>query len=94
MAVFHCRLSEEIPHDMDPEIRADHRARHGTYLRELRETGVLVHLWRIVGTRDDLAVIRADDPAELHAVLAAAPLFPYLEIEVTPLVEHPDHPGA
>ncbi|MGD7002029.1 muconolactone Delta-isomerase family protein [Corynebacterium halotolerans] len=90
MSIFHVLLSEQIPHDMDPEIRADHRDRHRTYLRELREAGVLLHSWRAVGTRDDLAVFRVADSAELHAVLLAAPLFDFLRMEITALVEHPD----
>lgn len=90
MAQFHCRITEAIPHNMDPEIRADHLARHGAYLRQLREAGVLRQLWRSAGTRVDLAVVEVADPGELHEVWSQAPLFRYLNIEITALVEHPD----
>lgn len=90
MAQFHCHITEQIPYDMDPEIRADHLARHGAYLRQLREAGILRHLWRGAGKRVDIAVVEVADPGELHEVLSQAPLFRYLSIEVTALVEHPD----
>ncbi|QGU08068.1 Muconolactone Delta-isomerase [Corynebacterium occultum] len=90
MVIFHVRLNERIPYDMDPELRADHVQRHGEALRELAAAGVLKHCWREAGTRSDIAVFQAADPAELHEILGSLPLFRFLTTEVTVLMPHPD----
>lgn len=90
MALFHCRITHQIPPDMDPRIRADHLARHARYLRELAAAGVLRHLWRAAGTGTDIAVIDAVELDRLDEILSRAPLHRYLKIEATALVDHPD----
>lgn len=93
MAQFHCRITSQIPPDMDPRIRADHLARNASYLRELYEAGVVRHLWRAAGTGSDIAVLEAADSDGLHELLSRAPLFRYLRIEATALADHPDLRG-
>ncbi|MGP6172535.1 muconolactone Delta-isomerase [Corynebacterium sp. A21] len=90
MAIFHCRFTEALPSDMDPEIRADHLERHRRALRSLQDEGILRHCWRAAGTRTDILVLEVADPGELHERLHALPLFRVAEVEISALVPHPD----
>lgn len=88
MAIFHCRFTEALPADMDPEIRADHHERHARMLRSLEDEGVLQHRWRAAGTRTDILVFEVVDPGELHERLRVLPLFRFASVEVLALVPH------
>jgi len=53
-----------------------------------------VHLWRVVGRYSNISVFDVDSPDELHDILWTLPLFPYMQVQVTPLAQHPSasHP--
>lgn len=57
--------------------------------RELIARGVIHRIWRLPGTTDNVGIWRAADASELHSHLAALPLFPYMQVQVTPLAIHP-----
>jgi len=59
----------------------------------LAETGQLVRLWRVPGQRANWGLWRAANATELHEALTSLPLWPYMDIEVTALAEHPNDPG-
>ncbi|MCA9713181.1 MAG: muconolactone Delta-isomerase family protein [Myxococcales bacterium] len=56
---------------------------------ELQRAGAWLHLWRVVGENSNYSVFDVRDHDELHALLSSLPLFPYLELRVTPLALHP-----
>ncbi|MBO3744775.1 muconolactone Delta-isomerase family protein [Streptosporangiaceae bacterium NEAU-GS5] len=70
------------------------RGRRGEQVRtrELGEQGRLRRLWRLPGQGRALGLWRARDTAEMGEMLASLPLSPWLEVEVTPLTEHPSDP--
>jgi muconolactone D-isomerase len=43
----------------------------------------------VAGKFSNISVFDVKDPAELHEVLNSLPLYPFMEIEVTPLCKHP-----
>jgi muconolactone D-isomerase len=59
------------------------------YGMEARRNGKQLHIWRKAGAYAAVAVWDVEDNDELHEILSHLPLFPFLEIAVTPLVEHP-----
>lgn len=87
--LFHARMDVRIPHDLDSEVRADIVAREKEYAQHLQRTGKWRHLWRIVGEYSNISVFDVDTPDELHNLISGLPLFPYMEIKVTPLATHP-----
>lgn len=87
--LFHVRMDVHIPLDMDPEIRADVVAREKAYSQELQRSGKWPHLWRIVGEYSNISVFDVASNDELHDLLSGLPLFPYMDIRVTPLATHP-----
>ena len=67
------------------EIKALEKA----YSQELQRDGRWVHLWRVVGEYANYSVFDVSSNDELHQLLSALPLFPYMDIHVTPLAQHP-----
>jgi muconolactone D-isomerase len=91
--LFHARMDVNIPHDLDPDVRADIVAREKAYSQELQRSGKWPHLWRIVGEYSNISVFDVESPDELHDLLSGLPLFPYMDISVTPLATHPSDIG-
>jgi muconolactone D-isomerase len=92
--LFHARMDVHIPHDLDPETRADVVAREKAYSQELQRSGKWPHLWRIVGEYSNVSVFDVGSTDELHELLSGLPLFPYMDIKVTPLATHPSDIGS
>jgi muconolactone D-isomerase len=65
------------------------KTREKAYSQELQRDGRWVHLWRVVGEYANYSVFDVGSNDELHQLLSALPLFPYMEIHVTPLAQHP-----
>jgi muconolactone D-isomerase len=83
------RMDVRIPTDSDPKQMDDIKAREKAYSQELQRDGRWVHLWRVVGEYANYSVFDVGSNDELHQLLSALPLFPYMEIHVTPLAQHP-----
>jgi muconolactone D-isomerase len=75
--------------DLDQATAADLRDRERARALELQRAGKWHHLWRVVGRRANVSVLNAYDHDDLHAMLVSLPLFPYLDIKVTALAQHP-----
>ena len=86
--LFAVRMNVDLPADMEPQARADLLAREKEYSQQLQRKGKWPHIWRIVGHYANLSVFDVEDNNELHDLLWALPLFPYMTIEVTPLTRH------
>ena len=87
--LFHTRMDVHLPHDLDPEVRADLVAREKAYSQELQRSGTWPHLWRIVGKYSNVSVFDLGGHDELHELLSGLPLFPYMRIAATPLATRP-----
>jgi len=83
------RMDVNIPLDM-PKERADAvKAEEREYSQQLQRDGRWAHLWRVVGEYSNYSVFDVADNDELHTLLSGLPLFPYMDIKVTPLAMHP-----
>jgi muconolactone D-isomerase len=91
--LYHVRMDVRPPHGMDPamfdRLKAEEKARAEALQRE----GKWVHLWRIAGQYSNVSVFDVGSHDELHAILSTLPLFPFMEISVTPLARHPSAIG-
>lgn len=87
--LFQVIMDVRIPHNADPahidRLKAEEKAR----AHELQASGTWRHLWRVVGAYRNVSIFDVTDNAALHDVLMGLPLFPYMEISVTPLCRHP-----
>lgn len=83
------RMDVNLPLDM-PQERADAiKAQEKEYSQQLQRDGRWVHLWRVVGEYSNYSLFDVRDNDELHELLSGLPLFPYIDIKVTPLAKHP-----
>lgn len=75
----------DVPADeLAPLLAAEDRR-----ARELIAEGTLVRIWRVPGTRANVGLWSAPSAGALHDALASLPLWPWFEISVEPLAEHP-----
>jgi muconolactone D-isomerase len=87
--LFHVHMIVRIPHDLPAAEAEAIKAREKAYSQELQRSGQWVHLWRVVGEYANISIFDAKSNDDLHQLLSALPLFPYMEIKVTPLAIHP-----
>jgi muconolactone D-isomerase len=85
--LVHMRVS--LPTDLDEAISADLKSREKALAQELQRDGRWKELWRVVGEYANYSVFDVRDHDELHELLSSLPLFPYMEVRVTPLARHP-----
>ena len=88
MALFHVRMDVDIPRDLDPDVRAETVAKEKAYSQDLQRQGKWPHIWRIVGRYSNISIFDVESADELHEILWGLPLFPYMNVEVTPLTKH------
>ncbi|MBD8868014.1 muconolactone Delta-isomerase [Nocardioides donggukensis] len=87
--LFHVRMDVSVPHDMDPDARADLLAREKARAEEIQRSGKWPQLWRVVGEYANISIFDVDSTDELHDLLSSLPLFGFMRIKVTPLAHHP-----
>ena len=87
--LFHVRMDVRIPHGADPvridELKRVEKERSQTLQRE----GKWRHLWRMSGQYSNISIFDVADTQELHDLVSTLPLFPFMEISITPLNRHP-----
>ena len=89
MPLFHVAMEVRLPHDMPAAQADDIRSREKAYAQEVQRAGKWPHLWRVAGRYANISIFDVADADELHTILSSLPLFPYMDIRVTPLARHP-----
>ncbi|MHA7291991.1 muconolactone Delta-isomerase [Arthrobacter sp. MDT3-24] len=87
--LYMVRMDVNLPPDMPTNQAEAIKAKEREYAQELQCDGRWVHLWRVVGEYSNYSVFDVADNDELHSLLSGLPLFPYMDIKVTPLAKHP-----
>ncbi|KQQ60292.1 muconolactone delta-isomerase [Pseudomonas sp. Leaf127] len=87
--LFHVRMTVKLPADMPAEQAARLKADEKELAQRLQREGTWRHLWRIAGLYANFSVFDVPDNQALHDTLMQLPLYPYMDIEVTPLCRHP-----
>ncbi|MFC4166472.1 muconolactone Delta-isomerase [Teichococcus aestuarii] len=87
--LFHVQMEVRLPHDMPAAQADDIKAREKAVAQDLQRQGKWPHLWRVAGRYANISIIDVPDADALHALLSSLPLFPYMDIQVTPLARHP-----
>ncbi|MDW6063218.1 muconolactone Delta-isomerase family protein [Streptomyces sp. FXJ1.4098] len=82
-------MAVALPPDMDPELKASVIAAEREYAQKLQHAGEWLHLWRCVGQYSNLSIFDVTDNDRLNEILWGLPLFPHMDITVTPLARHP-----
>ena len=87
--LFLVHMIVNIPASLPAQEAADIKAKEKEYSQKLQREGKWPHIWRVVGEYANYSVFEAEDNDELHTMLSNLPLFPYMQIKVTPLAKHP-----
>ncbi|WP_027209962.1 muconolactone Delta-isomerase [Burkholderia sp. WSM2232] len=87
--LFQVRMDVNLPPDMPAHIVDEIRSREKAYSQELQKSGKWRHIWRVAGEYANYSIFDVESNAQLHDILIALPLFPYMKISVTPLCRHP-----
>ncbi len=87
--LFMVNIEVSIPADLPQKDKDDLRTRENSRAMELIHAKKIRRIWRIVGQVANFSVWEADSPEELHANLGSLPMYPYMKVSVTPLIQHP-----
>jgi muconolactone D-isomerase len=88
--LFLAEMEVHLPLDMPSEELEELKAREREYSHAAQRDGRWPHLWRVAARYANVSVLDVDSVDELHELLSGLPLFPYLDIRVTPLARHPN----
>ncbi len=87
--LFLVRMDVKIPHDLPAEQANEIKAREKAYSQDLQRDGRWKHIWRVTGEYSNYSIFDVSSNDELHNLLQALPLYPFMKISVTPLSQHP-----
>jgi len=82
-------MDVRIPLGFDKEEANRLKARKKERFQELQRVGKWRHIWRVVGRYANVSIFDVESNSELHDILTTLPLFPFMEMKVTPLCRHP-----
>ncbi|CAN7352518.1 muconolactone Delta-isomerase [Bosea sp. LjRoot9] len=87
--LFHVEMDVRLPHDL-PIDKADAlKKTERERAQDLQALGKWRHLWRVAGRYANISIFDVSGAEELHQILSTLPLFPFMEISVSPLCRHP-----
>jgi muconolactone D-isomerase len=94
---FLADMRTEVPEGTSESEVENTKRREALRAAELAKEGHLLRLWKPPvqeGEWRTLGLWSADDAAQLQEVLSSLPLHVWMTVEVTPLLPHPNDPGA
>jgi muconolactone D-isomerase len=83
------QMEVRVPHDADPACLDRLKAHEKARAQDLQRDGKWIHLWRVAGRYANVSVFDVADHDELHTILSTLPLFPFMDVTITPLARHP-----
>jgi muconolactone D-isomerase len=87
--LFQVEMDVRLPHDFPAEkadaLKQTERAR----AQDLQRAGIWRHLWRVAGRYSNVSIFDVSGPQDLHDILSSLPLFPFMDMRITPLCRHP-----
>ncbi|ADU35148.1 Muconolactone delta-isomerase [Variovorax paradoxus EPS] len=86
---FMLNIDFTMPAHFTPQEALALRGLENAHALALMEQKVLLGIWRVVGRTSNFSLWQAPTLEALHATLSALPMFPFMKIQVTPLIEHP-----
>jgi len=88
MGEYLIQMQINIPPDMPDSQLADLRAREKERGLQLRAEGTIKRVWRVPGRVANIGYWEAPDATVLHDKISSLPMFPWLDVHVTPLAQH------
>lgn len=88
--LFLARMDVTFPESMDAATKADFQAQEKEYSGNLQSKGLMKGIWRVVGEYANYSIFDVEGHDELHEILSGFPMFPYMNVNITPLAKHPN----
>jgi muconolactone D-isomerase len=85
---FLVEIDVRLPGDLEQSRRAELLRAEAVRGGELATAGVIRAIWRVPGRLANRGIWSAPDATSLHEAIASLPLWPYLDVTVTPLAHH------
>ncbi|KWR91078.1 muconolactone Delta-isomerase [Cupriavidus sp. IDO] len=86
--LFMAEMTVRIPASLDPQFVEKLKQDEKAMSQRLQREGKWRHLWRVAGQYANVSIFDVSGNDELHTLLTELPLYPYMEIKVTPLAQH------
>jgi len=85
-------IKTEIEHmpNMDQETFQSMVRKQWSYVLELKKNGKFDSAYRMAGRKGGIAIADIESAGELNKILSMMPLYPWLKVEVIPLVTMED----
>ena len=96
-AEFLTTFTVAVPEGTPAERVAETEAQEAQRARELAHQGHLLRLWKLPaqhGASRALGLWRARDGVDMQVILKSLPMDPWMEVETTPLTQHPNDPAT
>jgi muconolactone D-isomerase len=87
--LFKVEMIVALPRDMAPEEADRLKAAEKEKFQELQRAGTWRHIWRVVGQYANVSIFDVESNQQLHDILTALPLYPFMTVTVTALCRHP-----
>lgn len=87
--LFMVEMVVNPPLDIDKDEFEALKATEKARAEELQNNGKWRHLWRVTGQYANVSIFDVADAQELHDILMGLPLYPFMDVHVTSLCQHP-----
>ena len=87
--LFQVEMDVRLPYDFPAEKAEAFKHTERARAQELQRAGIWRHLWRVAGRYSNVSIFDVSGPQDLHDILSSLPLFPFMDMRITPLCRHP-----
>ena len=87
--LFKVDMTVKIPLGYPADELEDIKQREKAYSQQLQREGTWRHIWRVAGLYANVSIFDVRDADQLHQILMALTLYPFMEIRVEALCRHP-----
>ncbi|WP_142501928.1 muconolactone Delta-isomerase [Klebsiella sp. 2680] len=87
--LFKVEMTVNIPPGLPADEIEEIKLREKNYSQQLQREGKWRHIWRVAGLYANVSIFDVQDVDELHQILMALPLYPFMQIRVEALCRHP-----
>jgi muconolactone D-isomerase len=86
---FLVEIEVNLPPGLDTDSRRELQAAEFERGSALAQDGVIRAIWRVPGRLANRGIWTTADATTLHDAVSSLPMWPYMDVAVTPLAAHP-----
>jgi muconolactone D-isomerase len=85
---FLVEIDIRLPHEFGPEERDELAKKESARGAALADSGTIRAIWRVPGRLANRGIWSAPDATALHEAIVSLPMWPFMNVAVTPLARH------